>query len=255
MTVQPSALSEALHHYISPAYHTHFGEGALDDAASADLGRCLELHALFHLDCDTRAAARRSKLSELGPRSWKRPVAETKAEGATTGAASDGDGDSASDVVALRAKLLAAEADAAEYRQKAAALKATLAMNKKRVQRGVAQMRLKVEAERAPLLERLRVAEAQASQRDGASGDEAGGGGQSATDAAARIAALLAELSEAQAAAANYKGKATNLMAKLVQMKSKVSAAVSKLKEKLGAEHAAEIAALRAELAAARGAS
>jgi len=40
-----------------------------------------------------------------------------------------------------------------------------------------------------------------------------------------------------------------------VQMKTKVAAAVSKMKEKLSAEHAAEVAALRIELAAARGES
>ena len=243
-----TALSGALRHYISPAYHAHFGEGALDEAASADLGRCLELHALFHLDCDARAAAL-SDDALPGPRSWKLPPAETKA-------ASGGDGDTEPGLAALRAKLLAAEADAADFRHKAAAYKATLAMTKKKVQRGIAQMRLKAEAERAPLLERLRVAEEQASQCGAVSGDEGDGdGGQRASDAAARVAALEAELKEAQASAANFKGKATSLMTKLVQMKTKVAAAVSKMKEKLSAEHAAEVAALRIELAAARGES
>ena len=145
-------------------FETKFADGA-EAGYRDELGRIVELCALYELDCALAAAALPDGAATTVPalKSWdggaaprapdiaKAPLGDSSSSSSSTAenSAAEASGSTAAETAALRERLLAAEKSAGKYRSTANNLMAKLVAMKSKVQAGVAKMKERLDTEHA----------------------------------------------------------------------------------------------------------
>ena len=145
-------------------FETKFADGA-EAGYRDELGRIVELCALYELDCALAAAALPDGAATTVPalKSWdggaaprapdiaKAPLGDSSSSSSSTAenSAAEASGSTAAETAALRERLLAAEKSAGKYRSTANNLMAKLVAMKSKVQAGVAKMKARLDTEHA----------------------------------------------------------------------------------------------------------
>ena len=146
-------------------FETKFTDGA-EAGYRDELGRIVELCALYELDCALAAAALPDGAATTVPalKSWdggaaprapdiaKAPLGDSSSSSSSSTAensAAEASGSTAAETAALRERLLAAEKSAGKYRSTANNLMAKLVAMKSKVQAGVAKMKARLDTEHA----------------------------------------------------------------------------------------------------------
>ena len=146
-------------------FETKFADGA-EAGYRDELGRIVELCALYELDCALAAAALPDGAATTVPalKSWdggaaprapdiaKAPLGDSSSSSSSSTAensAAEASGSTAAETAALRERLLAAEKSAGKYRSTANNLMAKLVAMKSKVQAGVAKMKARLDTEHA----------------------------------------------------------------------------------------------------------
>ena len=149
-------------------FETKFADGA-EAGYRDELGRIVELCALYELDCALAAAALPDGAATTVPalKSWdggaaprapdiaKAPLGDSSSSSSSSSSstaensAAEASGSTAAETAALRERLLAAEKSAGKYRSTANNLMAKLVAMKSKVQAGVAKMKARLDTEHA----------------------------------------------------------------------------------------------------------
>jgi hypothetical protein len=147
-------------------FETKFADGA-EAGYRDELGRIVELCALYELNCALAAAALPDGAATTVPalKSWdggaaprapdiaKAPLGDSSSSSSSSStaenSAAEASGSTAAETAALRERLLAAEKSAGKYRSTANNLMAKLVAMKSKVQAGVAKMKARLDTEHA----------------------------------------------------------------------------------------------------------
>ena len=146
-------------------FETKFADGA-EAGYRDELGRIVELCALYELDCALAAAALPDGAATTVPalKSWdggsaprapdiaKAPLGDSSSSSSSSTAensAAEASGSTAAETAALRERVLAAEKSAGKYRSTAKKLMAKLVAMKSKVQAGVEKMKARLDTEHA----------------------------------------------------------------------------------------------------------
>ena len=146
-------------------FETKFTDGA-EAGYRDELGRIVELCALYELDCALAAAALPDGAATTVPalKSWdggaaprapdiaKAPLGDSSSSSSSSTAensAAEASGSTAAETAALRERVLAAEKSAGKYRSTAKKLMAKLVAMKSKVQAGVEKMKARLDTEHA----------------------------------------------------------------------------------------------------------